>query len=137
MVDCNEDGFTRENVEAICNVGASTKTRNNSQYYIGEKSIGFKSVFMVASRYIFNPDTFFLVQAPSRGLWNWNDYPRISRARIFQILPCCFYGSSNASPSQLELCQIPRLPYTLAAPTKSLGVRLFRNWSVLGAAERW
>jgi hypothetical protein len=49
VVDCNEDGFTRENVEAICKVGASTKTRNNSQYYIGEKGIGFKSVFKVAS----------------------------------------------------------------------------------------
>ena len=37
-------------MKAICQVGASTKTRTDSQYYIGEKGIGFKSVFMVASK---------------------------------------------------------------------------------------
>jgi hypothetical protein len=46
IVECNEDGFTRENLVAICNVGKSSKT--GAQGYIGEKGIGFKSVFMVA-----------------------------------------------------------------------------------------
>ncbi|KAL5334193.1 hypothetical protein BJX70DRAFT_378796 [Aspergillus crustosus] len=46
VVECNEDGFTRENLVAICNVGKSSKT--GAQGYIGEKGIGFKSVFMVA-----------------------------------------------------------------------------------------
>jgi hypothetical protein len=46
IVDCNEDGFTRENLIAICSVGKSSKT--GAQGYIGEKGIGFKSVFMVA-----------------------------------------------------------------------------------------
>lgn len=46
VVDCNEDGFTEENLTAICTVGASSKT--GAQGYIGEKGIGFKSVFMVA-----------------------------------------------------------------------------------------
>ncbi|PYH95603.1 hypothetical protein BO71DRAFT_428866 [Aspergillus ellipticus CBS 707.79] len=46
VVDCNEDGFTRENLIAICNVGKSSK--QGAQGYIGEKGIGFKSVFMVA-----------------------------------------------------------------------------------------
>jgi hypothetical protein len=51
IVDSNEDGFTAANVEAICKVGGSTKTRTDAaQYYIGEKGIGFKSVFMVASK---------------------------------------------------------------------------------------
>lgn len=51
VVDSNEDGFTAANVKAICQVGGSTKTRTDAaQYYIGEKGIGFKSVFMVASR---------------------------------------------------------------------------------------
>ncbi|RDL38724.1 uncharacterized protein BP5553_03064 [Venustampulla echinocandica] len=49
-IDCNEDGFTPENVRAICRIGESTKIRANSQYYIGEKGIGFKSGFMVASK---------------------------------------------------------------------------------------
>ena len=46
VVECNEDGFTQENLTAICNVGKSSKT--GAQGYIGEKGIGFKSVFMVA-----------------------------------------------------------------------------------------
>jgi hypothetical protein len=50
VIDCNEDGFTPENVKAICKIAESTKIRENAQYYIGEKGIGFKSVFMVASK---------------------------------------------------------------------------------------
>lgn len=46
VVECNEDGFTKENLVAICNVGKSSKT--GAQGYIGEKGIGFKSVFMAA-----------------------------------------------------------------------------------------
>ncbi|KJK63796.1 hypothetical protein P875_00064712 [Aspergillus parasiticus SU-1] len=46
VVDCNEDGFTHENLRAICSVGKSSK--QGAQGYIGEKGIGFKSVFMVA-----------------------------------------------------------------------------------------
>jgi len=48
IVDSNEDGFTEADVRAICSVGQSTKTF--TQGYIGEKGIGFKSVFKVASR---------------------------------------------------------------------------------------
>lgn len=43
---CNEDGFTAENLAAICDVGKSSKT--GAEGYIGEKGIGFKSVFMAA-----------------------------------------------------------------------------------------
>ena len=47
-IDSNEDGFDEANVRAICSTGESTKA--NSQGYIGEKGIGFKSVFKVASK---------------------------------------------------------------------------------------
>lgn len=46
VMECNEDGFTDKNLEAICSVGKSSKA--GSQGYIGEKGIGFKSVFMAA-----------------------------------------------------------------------------------------
>jgi hypothetical protein len=46
VIECNEDGFTRQNLTAICDVGQSSKS--SSQGYIGEKGIGFKSVFMAA-----------------------------------------------------------------------------------------
>jgi hypothetical protein len=49
-VDCNETGFTEANVIALCHIGGSTKSGSNkSTGYIGEKGIGFKSVFRVAS----------------------------------------------------------------------------------------
>jgi hypothetical protein len=49
LIDCNEVGFTKANVEALCRIGASTKkSRERSTGYIGEKGIGFKSIFKVA-----------------------------------------------------------------------------------------
>jgi hypothetical protein len=48
-IDCNEIGFTRRNTEAICSVGRSTKAGlEKSAGYIGEKGIGFKSIFKIA-----------------------------------------------------------------------------------------
>ncbi|KAI1092525.1 hypothetical protein F5B19DRAFT_502241 [Rostrohypoxylon terebratum] len=49
VIICNERGFSKKNVEAICRVGRSTKAgANKATGYIGEKGIGFKSVFKVA-----------------------------------------------------------------------------------------
>ena len=72
VFECNELGFNATNVEAICDVGKSTKTRETNprgfigalgsvpwlprapltriHAYAGEKGIGFKSVFTVADR---------------------------------------------------------------------------------------
>lgn len=46
VVECNEDGFTEENITAICDIGKSSK--QGASGYIGEKGIGFKSTFMAA-----------------------------------------------------------------------------------------
>ena len=46
VVDCNEDGFNEINLKAICSIGKSSKAGDYG--YIGEKGIGFKSVFKVA-----------------------------------------------------------------------------------------
>lgn len=49
--DCNEVGFTIGQVDALAGLGKSTKSvdKNSRQKgYIGEKGIGFKSVFKVA-----------------------------------------------------------------------------------------
>lgn len=43
LVENNELGFTKANVVALCQVGQSTKTKRAG--FIGEKGIGFKSVF--------------------------------------------------------------------------------------------
>ena len=52
IIQNNEIGFQRDNVDAICAVGATTKEQG--QGYIGEKGIGFKSVFRVTG----NPHIF-------------------------------------------------------------------------------
>jgi len=48
IIDSNEDGFSKSNIRAICSVGNSTK--KHSAGYIGEKGIGFKSVFKIAQK---------------------------------------------------------------------------------------
>ncbi|CAN6722643.1 unnamed protein product [Malus baccata var. baccata] len=42
----NEQGFSSQNIRALCDVGSSTKKGSNAGY-IGQKGIGFKSVFRV------------------------------------------------------------------------------------------
>jgi hypothetical protein len=42
----NEQGFSAKNIRALCDVGNSTKKGSNVGY-IGQKGIGFKSVFRV------------------------------------------------------------------------------------------
>jgi len=49
IIENNEIGFNEENVKAICKAGKSTKAKNKNKGYIGEKGIGFKSVFKVTS----------------------------------------------------------------------------------------
>ncbi|KAH7854098.1 hypothetical protein Vadar_010117 [Vaccinium darrowii] len=51
----NEKGFSAKNVESICSIGRSTKKGNRKRGYIGEKGIGFKSVFLITAQpYIFS-----------------------------------------------------------------------------------
>ena len=48
-IDCNEVGLTEANVEALCAVSRSTKSsKTRHGEHIGEKGIGFKSVFKAA-----------------------------------------------------------------------------------------
>jgi len=44
----NEIGFQQNDVDALCSIGGSTKSKREG--YIGEKGIGFKSVFLVSSQ---------------------------------------------------------------------------------------
>ncbi|CAF1199024.1 unnamed protein product, partial [Rotaria magnacalcarata] len=45
----NEIGFQEDNIQALCDIGKSTKGKHK-QGYIGQKGIGFKSVFTVCDR---------------------------------------------------------------------------------------
>jgi len=48
VIQNNEKGFKEKNVWALCGIGETTK-KNKSLGYIGEKGIGFKSVFMITN----------------------------------------------------------------------------------------
>ncbi|KAH7865224.1 hypothetical protein Vadar_003836 [Vaccinium darrowii] len=55
LVFNNEKGFSPKNIESICSVGRSTKKGFRKRGYIGEKGIGFKSVFLITAQpYIFS-----------------------------------------------------------------------------------
>ncbi|KAK7968722.1 hypothetical protein PG988_007795 [Apiospora saccharicola] len=72
--ECNEDGFTEANLKAICAVGQSSK--HGHQGYVGEKGIGFKSVFMAAYR----------VHIQSRGL-SFSFQHRVSDTGLGMVTP--------------------------------------------------
>ncbi|WOL11459.1 hypothetical protein Cni_G20222 [Canna indica] len=46
----NEIGFSPANIDSICRIGKSTKKGSRHLGYIGEKGIGFKSVFLISSK---------------------------------------------------------------------------------------
>ncbi|KAH7070360.1 hypothetical protein BKA63DRAFT_605622 [Paraphoma chrysanthemicola] len=48
IIETNEDGFSRANVEAICATGKSSKKASRTDDHIGEKGFGFKAVFSIA-----------------------------------------------------------------------------------------
>lgn len=50
LVVNNEKGFSDEQIQAICAFGQSTKSSNKNSGYIGEKGIGFKSVFKISDK---------------------------------------------------------------------------------------
>ncbi|KAJ0020560.1 hypothetical protein Pint_31039 [Pistacia integerrima] len=55
LVFNNEKGFSAENMESICSAGVPTKEGNRKRGQIGEKGIGFKSVFLITARpYVFS-----------------------------------------------------------------------------------
>ncbi|KAL2038032.1 hypothetical protein N7G274_009252 [Stereocaulon virgatum] len=67
-IDSNEHGFKEKHVMAICKVTQSTRTTNQQQQrYIGEKDIGFKSVFKVASKVHIQSDPFSSSFKHTRG----------------------------------------------------------------------
>ncbi|KAM3082927.1 hypothetical protein ACMFMF_002576 [Clarireedia jacksonii] len=49
-ITSKEDGFTAEDVKAICSIGKRTRGRGEFPYSLDDEGIGFKSVFRVASR---------------------------------------------------------------------------------------
>jgi hypothetical protein len=82
-VECNEKGFSKENVQALCRTGRTSKPLGDG--YTGEKGIGFKSVFKIAERaHIRSPPYYFQLDhmrelgmiTPKWDKAYFNDFPQ-------------------------------------------------------------
>ena len=116
VVDSNEDGFSKANLEAICSVGDSTK--KHSAGYIGEKGIGFKSVFKIAKKVHIQSGPFSFAFSHTRddedgGLgmitpcWeDAEDLPSNVRTRMTLTL-------IDADRYEERACEFRDIPYTL------------------------
>ncbi|CAI0453565.1 unnamed protein product, partial [Linum tenue] len=106
LVFNNEKGFSAKNIESICSVGNSTKKGNRKRGYIGEKGIGFKSVFLITSRpHIFSNGYKIRFNEKPRPpcklgyiVPEWVDDDKPSVADIQQV-----YGSSRLPTTALVL----------------------------------
>lgn len=91
-IDCNEVGFTAANVEAICAVSQSTKSgKAHHGEHIGEKGIGFKSVFKAADVvWISSRDFSFKFDTTESPLGmvkpEWADFPEPTRPDCTSML---------------------------------------------------
>ncbi|KAF2114162.1 hypothetical protein BDV96DRAFT_577681 [Lophiotrema nucula] len=100
-IDCNEVGFTEHNVQAICTIGGSTKV--GSENLVGEKGIGFKSVFKVADTvWIASHDYRFKLDTCEDGeigmiAPKWDEFPEatISGYTSFHLKLSATYDASE------------------------------------------
>lgn len=139
-IDCNERGFAKQHVDAICRICKSTKSgRSKSAGFVGEKGIGFKAVFKVASTvwvssghysFRFNRDGHLGMIAP---IWD-DDLPeaRVSRdgtAIFLQLASDCDEGSivqelERYDPKILMfLRRLRRVEINIAPPFWKLAIR--------------
>ncbi|KAH7361082.1 hypothetical protein BKA65DRAFT_494597 [Rhexocercosporidium sp. MPI-PUGE-AT-0058] len=126
VVDCNEDGFTPENLYAICSIGKSSK--KGAQGYIGEKGIGFKSVFMVASRIdIQSGDFSFCFEhqpgEPGLGMISpiWQESTESLPCDTTTRITLHLYDSDGDDPPQIILQQFEDLQVTMLLFLKNIG----------------
>lgn len=103
-VDCNETGFTARNVEAICEIGGSTKrSRNSVDGFTGEKGIGFKSVFQATDVVWISSNAYSFKFDKREGLGmicpSWETFPRDTSPKSTSML---FQLGSNYNEELLE-----------------------------------
>ena len=104
----NEAGFTPEQVLSLCSVGQSTKAK--ALGYIGEKGIGFKSVFRVTNQpHIFSNDFQFRFEKPQRP----DD--------LGYIVPHWVEFKPEGLPSGFTAIYLPLIPGKRVSIAKKLG----------------
>ena len=127
VLDCNEDGFDEEDVKAICRTGQSEK--KNRAGYIGEKGIGFKSVFRVAEEVKIQsgPFSFYFDAKAPDGLglitpWDaeYEDLPDHTGTRLTLRLK----DPQDQNKRQEELCQLPETLLLFLHKLRSISIHI-------------
>ncbi|KAK0372912.1 hypothetical protein CLIM01_09734 [Colletotrichum limetticola] len=123
-IECNEDGFTYHDLKAICAIGQSSKNRSHG--YIGEKGIGFKSVFMAAYKVNILSNDFSFSFTHRKGdsglgmvtpIWEPDFIPQCEQASSSIILHLHQYDDTSLSEAARQREEINRefenLPITV------------------------
>ena len=104
-IACNEKGFTKKDVEAICRIGSSTKA--GLQDSTGEKGIGFKSVFSVADVVwiVSGAYSFRFEKKEELGMIApiWSDYPKDFPSNFPSDFPSDFSHAQTGTVMLLRL----------------------------------
>ncbi len=109
ITEYNESGFTRANIRSITAIGESTKNRllKGELSTIGEKGVGFKTVFAIASEVkVYSGEYNFALRAEEPTIPRWIN--GANRATIGTRMEIVLKERSNASllsaADILELC---------------------------------
>ncbi|GKT96161.1 heterokaryon incompatibility protein [Colletotrichum tofieldiae] len=94
---CNEDGFSFAQIAALTDIGASTKTKCKDVHggFTGEKGVGFKAVFRVASAVYVASGHYHFKLDNSQGMIG-----------ALRPLPCSFPASESTSGSTRMMVEL-------------------------------
>lgn len=132
IIESNEDGFSESDIRAICSVGNSTK--KHSAGYIGEKGIGFKSVFKVAQKVHIHSGPFSFAFSHTReddddGLGMITPYhedaqelPHGVRTRMSLTL----LDSTKFEERAAEFCEVPDTLLMFLSQLQRLSIELYQ-----------
>ncbi|KAH1631885.1 hypothetical protein KXV25_001395 [Aspergillus fumigatus] len=110
-VDSNEDGFTENDVRAICSIHQSSKKQTGG--YIGHKGIGFKSVFKVAYKVSIQSGPFSFYFEHHQGdsglgmITPFNEEPQELPPSVNTRITLFFISISDFEARASELREIP------------------------------
>lgn len=143
VVENNEHGFSVEDFESICKVGVSTKKRNASHYYIGDKGVGFKSVFYVASKVCIQSGPFsFSFEQPSlydaSGMGMITPVQFVSEEPLqLPVTKITLMLRDHVNGEEVDKDFFQELPDTLLLFTKKLKKVVITKYDATGAVSRY
>ncbi|XP_049615652.1 uncharacterized protein wu:fj29h11 isoform X2 [Syngnathus scovelli] len=134
----NETGFQEANIKAICDVGQSTKGKHKYGY-IGQKGIGFKSVFKVTDRPEIHSNGFHLSFDKTCGpigyiLPHWIDDERPLEPQLNEPFPPHSWTTKIRLPLRSE-CHQTRNLFHDVHPSLLLFLHRLRSITIYNQAE--